>query len=172
VTFYLKLLLISLLISLSACASITPQKRLQAQKIAKQAQETQIECQQLDACALPSAIRDLGDKAFIESTVEQPKHAVILLDRGQDSLLARLHLIHSAKESIELQTFIFDQDDSGLLTLQALMQAAKRGVKVRILLDQLYGLSEPICRRHWRAITKILNCVYTILCLMKQKRKN
>jgi cardiolipin synthase C len=143
VRFYLKFLFIGLLVFLSACASITPQKRQQAQEIAKQAQDTKINCQSQDACALPSEIRDLGDQAFVESTSEQPKHVVILLDRGQDSLVARLHLIHSAKQSIELQTFIFDQDDSGLLTLQALMQAAKRGVKVRILLDQLYGLSEP-----------------------------
>jgi cardiolipin synthase C len=143
VTLYLKIILTCLLLSLSACASITPQKRQQAQDIAKKTQDTRIDCEHEDACALVSEIHVLGDKAFEASIPEQPKHAVVLLDRGQDSLVARLHLIHSAKQSIELQTFIFDQDDSGLLTLQALMQAAKRGVKVRILLDQLYGLSEP-----------------------------
>ena len=68
---------------------------------------------------------------------------MVLLDRGQDSLIARLHLIHSAKKSIELQTFIFEQDDSGQLTLQALLDAAKRGVKVRVLLDQQFGLADP-----------------------------
>ncbi|MEO6173083.1 MAG: phospholipase D-like domain-containing protein, partial [Arenimonas sp.] len=92
---------------------------------------------------MKSPLHDLADQAFAESTAARPKHAVILLDRGQDSLVARLHLILSAKKSIELQTFIFDQDDTGHLTLQALMDAAKRGVKVRLLLDQQYGLDDP-----------------------------
>jgi cardiolipin synthase C len=131
------------LICLSACASLSPQKRMQAEDIANKLQDTSLNCAQPDACALKSELHDLGDRAVEKSTPDAPKHALVLLDRGQDSLLARLHLIHSAKESIELQTFIFDEDDSGLLTLKALMEAAKRGVKVRILLDQLYGLSDP-----------------------------
>jgi cardiolipin synthase C len=143
VRFLSKLLLTILLITLSACASLSPEKRAQAEDIAKQRQDNTLDCEQADHCSLPSELNALGDQAIETSTPEAPKHAVILLDRGQDSLLARLHLIHSAKESIELQTFIFDEDDTGLLTLKALMQAAKRGVKVRIVLDQLYGLSDP-----------------------------
>jgi cardiolipin synthase C len=136
-------MLCSLLIALSACTTLSPEKRRLSQDLASQRQETSLTCNEKNACALASDVRALGDQAIEKSKPETPKHAVILLDRGQDSLLARLHLIHSAEKSIELQTFIFDEDDSGLLTLKALMEAAKRGVKVRILLDQLYGLSDP-----------------------------
>jgi len=131
------------LLSLSACSHLSKENRIQAEGFAQQHRDKSVNCQQEDACAINSPLYDLADQANLESTDSQPKHAVILLDRGQDSLMARLHLIHSAKKSIELQTFIFDQDDSGQLTLQALMDAAKRGVKVRLLLDQQYGLADP-----------------------------
>ncbi len=132
-----------MLVAISGCSHLSKEKRIQADHFAQQHRDSTLSCQQEDACALQSPLYDLADQANLESTVITPKHAVILLDRGQDSLVARLHLIHSAKHSIELQTFIFDQDDSGQLTLQALMDAARRGVKVRVLLDQHYGLPDP-----------------------------
>jgi cardiolipin synthase C len=132
-----------LLLTINACSHLPKEKRIQADAFAQLHRDNIINCQQDDACAIKSPIYDLADQANEESTASSPRHAVILLDHGQDSLTARLHLIHSAKRSIELQTFIFDQDDSGQLALQALMDAAKRGVKVRILLDQQYGLPDP-----------------------------
>lgn len=131
------------LLSLSACSHLSKEKRIQADTFTQQHRDSSINCQQEDSCAIKSPLYDLADQANRESTDISPKHAVVLLDRGQDSLAARLHLIHSAKKSIELQTFIFEQDDSGQLTLQALMDAAKRGVKVRVLLDQQFGLADP-----------------------------
>ncbi len=135
--------LVFLLVAISACSHLPKEKRMRADAVALQHQDKNIHCVHEDACALKSPIYDLADQANRESTSVLPKHAVILLDRGQDSLTARLHLIHTAKQTIELQTFIFDQDDTGQLTLQALMDAAKRGVKVRVLLDQQYGLADP-----------------------------
>lgn len=84
-----------------------------------------------------------GRQAMAESTADAPRHHVTLLDRGQDGLIARIHLIRAARESIDLQTFIYDADDSGLLVLEELLAAARRGVRVRLLLDQLYGLPDP-----------------------------
>jgi len=66
----------------------------------------------------------------------------LLLDYGQDALLARLNLIRSARQSIDLQTYIFDEDDAGHLILEELLTAARRGVKVRVLVDQLSALRQ------------------------------
>jgi len=60
-----------------------------------------------------------------------------LLDGGEDALLARLHLIQQAKRSIDYQTFIWANDESGQLVARALVDAAKRGVKVRVLIDYI-----------------------------------
>ncbi len=90
-----------------------------------------------------SPLLALGREAVAASGEDTPRHRVTLLDRGQDALIARLHLIRAARESIDLQSFIYDVDDSGLLVLDELLAAARRGVKVRLLLDQLYGLPDP-----------------------------
>ncbi|MCI1711254.1 MAG: phospholipase D family protein [Chiayiivirga sp.] len=103
-------------------------------------QDRQLSCAREDHCALPSRLRELGDLALAESTPDAPHHRVLLLDRGQDALLARVHLIRAARDSIELQSFIFAEDDAGYLTLNELLQAARRGVKVRVLLDQLFSV--------------------------------
>ncbi|MFT3807957.1 phospholipase D-like domain-containing protein [Arenimonas sp.] len=129
-------------LALGACAHLSPQQRLQASEYAERAQATDIECPD-SGCELASPLHDLGPQAVAASTEAAPRHAVVLLDRGQDALLARVHLIRSARRSIDLQTFHFDRDDSGTLVLDELMAAAKRGVRVRLLLDQLGGLTDP-----------------------------
>ncbi|MFZ2753613.1 MAG: phospholipase D-like domain-containing protein, partial [Lysobacteraceae bacterium] len=49
-------------------------------------------------------------------------------------------LIRGATRSIDVQTYIFDEDDAGHLVLDELLAAAHRGVKVRLLVDQLAAL--------------------------------
>ncbi len=66
-----------------------------------------------------------------------PPHYALILDYGQDALLARLDLIRGAQRSIDIQTYIYDEDDAGHLILDELLIAARRGVKVRVLVDQL-----------------------------------
>lgn len=62
-------------------------------------------------------------------------HPVALLDVGFDSLAERLRLIEEAKESIELEFFIYELDEASRLISQALARKAAQGVKVRILVD-------------------------------------
>ena len=69
-----------------------------------------------------------------------PQHYALILDYGQDALIARLDLIRGARRSIDVQTYIFDEDDAGHLILDELLAAARRGVKVRLLVDQLAAL--------------------------------
>ena len=69
-----------------------------------------------------------------------PQHYALILDYGQDALIARLDLIRGARRSIDVQTYIFDEDDAGHLVLDELLAAARRGVKVRLLVDQLAAL--------------------------------
>ncbi len=57
-------------------------------------------------------------------------------------MLLRLHLIRAARNAIDVQNFILRKDDSGELFLNELLDAARRGVKVRLLLDQMFSFSE------------------------------
>lgn len=130
-----------LMLALGACASLPESKHREAGAFAGSLQETATACSAPAGCGLDSPLRDLA-----EATAEgrgEGKHQVILLDQGNDALLTRLHMIETARHSVELQVFIYDLDESGTLVLDALVRAAQRGVKVRLLLDQLYGLSRP-----------------------------
>ncbi len=62
-------------------------------------------------------------------------HPVALLDVGFDSLAARMRMIEEAKESIELEFFIYEIDTASRLVTQALARKAQQGVRVRILVD-------------------------------------
>src|SRR5918993_2303503 len=142
-TFRLLLLLsmVVLLAVLSGCTTLSPKDRAQAVDIAVAGRSSEVVC---DAgYRIDSPLLALGAQAIAASTPASPRHHIILLDRGQDALLARVHLIRAARRSIDLQSFIFEADDAGQLVLDELLAAARRGVKVRILLDQLYGLPDP-----------------------------
>ena len=62
-----------------------------------------------------------------------------LLVDNQSALESRLSIIRAAKHSIFLQTFIFKPDDFGKLILKELINAAKKGVQVKILIDDLWS---------------------------------
>ncbi|GEM80299.1 phospholipase D family protein [Vibrio superstes NBRC 103154] len=59
------------------------------------------------------------------------------LDTGHDALLARITLIESAKYTLDLQYYIYRDDETGHLLTWRLYEAAERGVKVRVLLDDM-----------------------------------
>lgn len=135
-----RLLPVWLLLACAACTSLSPLQREHALRIAYEARPTDSGCTQADACAVPSPLHALGVRAYAESRPQAPRHYALLLDYGQDALLARLNLIRSATRSIDLQTYIFDEDDAGRMVLDALLDAAHRGVRVRVLIDQLSAL--------------------------------
>lgn len=61
-----------------------------------------------------------------------------LLPSGPDALQARLELTRMAKQTLDLQYFIFQSDSTGREMMRALRDAAARGVRVRLLIDDLY----------------------------------
>jgi cardiolipin synthase C len=62
-------------------------------------------------------------------------HLLTLFDQGAASFHRRLELIRSAKQSIALEFFIYDVDHASRLLTQALMEKARQGVQVRLLVD-------------------------------------
>ena len=76
--------------------------------------------------------------------VNQASHADwhVLLNDGLAALDWRLHAIDSASESIDLQTFLWSFDTAGAMVLDHLVQAADRGVSVRILIDDTFLVHE------------------------------
>jgi putative cardiolipin synthase len=58
-----------------------------------------------------------------------------MLAVGVDGFLARVQMIDAAERTLDLQYFIFRADETGKLLAAAVLRAADRGVRVRLLLD-------------------------------------
>jgi putative cardiolipin synthase len=94
---------------------------------------------------------------------------VLSIENGYDALLLRVHLIRQAKRSIDIQTFIWTNDECGRLMIYELVEAARRGVRVRIIADHMVSDKNPEVGaflatvnsnfevRHYRPIMERLN---------------
>src|SRR5438045_357570 len=60
-----------------------------------------------------------------------------LMVEGTHALLSRVVLADRAQHSLDLQYYIFHDDATGHLIAQRLLAAADRGVRVRLLLDDV-----------------------------------
>lgn len=78
-----------------------------------------------------------------DNPTENELNNVALLDVGEEALLLRIHLIRAARHSIAMQTLIWDNDETGRLLMYEMIQAAKRGVKVQLLIDHYVSEKHP-----------------------------
>ena len=58
-----------------------------------------------------------------------------MLALGVDGFLTRVQMANAAERSLDLQYFIFRADETGQLIADAVLRAADRGVRVRVLVD-------------------------------------
>lgn len=128
-------------LALTACGVNRPLAR-QAQALVAQQRTSELDCTRADHCAIASPYMDLAERAQREDREQAPVHYVDVLEQGREALALRVHLIRAARRSIDIQTFIWAEDDAGWLILDELIAAARRGVKVRILADQLFSLDD------------------------------
>jgi cardiolipin synthase C len=58
-----------------------------------------------------------------------------LFASGSDAFAVRVQMAKRAERTLDVQYFIFKDDDTGQLLMRAMLHAASRGVRVRILMD-------------------------------------
>lgn len=105
----------------------------------------------LGGCAsLPSSIERTESRALTDTagtnlaqasdklrSTQPDANAFRPLSDGVDALLARIILAESAERSLDVQYYIWHDDLTGRHVAAALLRAADRGVRVRILLDDV-----------------------------------
>ncbi|WP_374854380.1 phospholipase D family protein [Acinetobacter indicus] len=74
-----------------------------------------------------------------QTQLQRGQTAYLPLYDGFISIASRLHLIHNAKHHLDLQYYIWTDDEIGHLVLAELLKAADRGVQVRLLIDDQNG---------------------------------
>lgn len=97
-------------------------------------------CILLTGCAAPYPhVEDDFQKNWIASEYQAE---VYLLPSAPEAFAQRIKLVKSAQQSIDITYFSWNGDTLGLMLLDELKQAADRGVKVRIALDDLLVFNE------------------------------
>ncbi len=77
-------------------------------------------------------------KAQINERADHPgKSGFLLLGSGLDAFVARAVLAHYAERSIDAQYYLLHNDLVGTLFIDLLLKAADRGVRVRLLVDDM-----------------------------------
>lgn len=69
------------------------------------------------------------------ATLMGEKTGVHILEKGEEALVGRAWLTQHARQTIDVQYFIWSTDNIGILAAQMLLEAADRGVTVRVLVD-------------------------------------
>lgn len=82
-----------------------------------------------------SKLADVIPYPFYE-VQENQGNKVMVLNNGVAAMELRLQMIRRAQKNIEVEYFIYNTDLAGKMITRELVAAAKRGVKVRILIDK------------------------------------
>jgi len=77
----------------------------------------------------------LGAQLEVAARQHEGKSGFFLQSFGADGFLARMQMINAAERTLDMQYFIFRGGDTGRLVTDAMLRAADRGVRVRLLLD-------------------------------------
>jgi cardiolipin synthase C len=142
----------------------------------------------LSACGTLPAHLDRPLSAALQPSVDSPLVRIAqayspaptatgfrLLPEGFYSLDARIQLVRRARDSLDVQYYLIQNDRTGRLLMRNLRDAALRGVRVRLLVDDLYtsggdpmfrglaafpnvevGLFNPFCCARQNTISKYL----------------
>ena len=99
----------------------------------------------------PASEGTLADIALGIKSEHGPEYSGFkVLDSSFDGLHWRLALIDSATTSLDIQTYLWYPDHSGRLVLERAILASQRGVKVRLIVDDLilHGQDQLIANLH------------------------
>ncbi|CAG4888949.1 phospholipase D family protein [Paraburkholderia saeva] len=113
-------LVVLLVALLTACAGLPPQS-------------SRIETHALE----DTNTTRLGSVLVPQAQAHPDESAFHLLSTGVDALLARVVLTEKADRTLDLQYYIWHNDQTGEALADAVLKAADRGVRVRVLLDDL-----------------------------------
>ena len=100
--------------------------------------------------ALPPDPNTLIGLAYHEWLQAHPDESGFVgLSSGIDALGARLRMMAAAEKTIDAQYFILKKDRVGALFVGKMLRAADRGVRVRLLIDDIFS---PGVEQHLRLL--------------------
>src|SRR4249920_3954909 len=114
------MLLLTVSAALGACAELQPRAELPMES------------------ALSTSSTTVLDRTFEPVEARHPEEAGFrLLVEGTEAFVARMQSARMAERSIDVQTYIWHADLTGKFLAWQLLDSADRGVKVRLLIDEM-----------------------------------
>ncbi|HQR48226.1 MAG TPA: phospholipase D-like domain-containing protein, partial [Steroidobacteraceae bacterium] len=120
-----RLALCTLLLALAACTSLQPRPELPVESAIPAGTGTR-----LDDLIAPAEAAHPGESAFR------------LVSDGAEAYVIRSRSALIAERSLDVQTYIWNADGTGQVLAYRVLQAADRGVKVRLLVDDMDARSK------------------------------
>lgn len=90
-------------------------------------------CEKIHSCQSKTITEELANFQLLQ----KGKTGAYVLEDGSGSMVLRAWLTQHAERTIDIQYFIFSTDNVGLIACDYLVRAADRGVKIRILVDDI-----------------------------------
>jgi len=85
----------------------------------------------------------LGREIARIAAPNDPRSGFYVLERGEEALLWRGVVTDRAERTIDAQYYIWSEDNVGTIAAERLLRAAERGVRVRVLVDDLAISTDP-----------------------------
>ncbi len=107
------------------------------------------------AAALAEGVRDPGFAALVERIDDDRFHGAVSIDvyfDGPEAFGAMLEAVERAREEVLLESYIFKDDPTGRRFQAALLDAASRGVAVRVLADGIGSIGTR--RAFWEELSR------------------
>ncbi len=86
----------------------------------------------------PTPLAHIAAASLAADAASRGRSGFLLMPEGPTALNARIALIRAARKTLDAQYYILQDDATGLLFLSELLDASRRGVRVRLLVDDLY----------------------------------
>ena len=118
-----RFLVLTLTVLLAACGSLPPRGEVSTSRALADTSATALA--RLAASSRPPS--------------EATQSGFRLLPVGDDAFDARLALLRRSERSLDLQYYYIRRDEAGLTLLRELRDAASRGVRIRLLVDDFYA---------------------------------
>ncbi len=92
-----------------------------------------------DYCHLLAGSQDFTTKSCmnLDSLMAATKTGVYVLEHGSDAITTRANLSQNAQKTMDIQYFIFSEDNIGTISCDYMLRAACHGVSVRVIVDDL-----------------------------------
>ena len=107
---------------------------------------------------------DSSEELNLDVLNDMPLHktGVFVLEEGEEAITSRAYLSQAAQTSMDIQYFIYSEDNVGTISCDYMLRSACNGVQVRLLVDDLMIDLHP---DYILALAQHKNVSIKILCL-------